>query len=983
MLSDRLSAPRIAVLGPIAVGHDGALHRVSGRPGRLLVGLAVGTRAHSFDHLAEVVWGEQPPATYRSALHVHLGTLRRLLAERAPSCQIVRIDSAYSLELGSVELDARLAADLFAAAADELEAAPASALALVEHALRLFRGTPYTADGHVVDEPSRHQLEALQRDAEELRVEAMLRAGQCARAESVALAGVDAEPLRERRWGQLLRAQYLEGRTADALATYQRARTTLIDAIGLEPGRELRDLEAAALTHDVERLRLPREVEESIVEVPQRLGTLVGRDVEIRRLTSWAATGRPMVLLGPPGVGKSRLAIELAHLLATEGVAWINLRSAAREAVPELVRDVSDWARRHPEGLVVIDDADVAVADVQAAVSDLSRRVPRIRVLVTSRTPLSGDFAVEIIGPLALPHPDDDDEAIEAAPAVILLRDALRELAPASELPASAAALIARRAGGLPLVLRLRAAAARALSPDMIIEQPASIEGDATDLAVGMVVGSLDDATARAFAELSLLSSDFDAHLGALVTALPLDRFASVVVDLVDHGLVQASPDRLLPYGLLEPIRVIGRRMLDAFGATSLVQDRHTDACLARAAGMHAVASDAGAPDLAVRLASDLAEHRLALDRCARVGDSERALTLVCRLERPLYALGWWPEKMELFDVALAIAGPPTAMRARAHAFRARSGPMHLFDLGHAECAEEMGDVLGEDRIVAYAKHLRSIGLWWLGEPERAVELAAEASETLATAGRTLEANEARKFLGVALLFAGDADQGLRIQQEVLADVRASGNAFNIAHNLAYLGHCHRRVGDDTAALADWNEARELCRQLSNRGTAIHVTIGLAEVAVDRGDADLSLERTSEALGLADAARTSIYEPWAWTVALRSHRLSGDAAAATACARRAIRALPQAPSGETVRLAVELAHLAAALGDFTTAARLVGVAEATPDLRELPFPSPVEAERRAALEETIAVELGDRARDHTEAGRRCSVAEAATELLGA
>jgi tetratricopeptide (TPR) repeat protein len=355
----------------------------------------------------------------------------------------------------------------------------------------------------------------------------------------------------------------------------------------------------------------------------------------------------------------------------------------------------------------------------------------------------------------------------------------------------------------------------------------------------------------------------------------------------------------------------------------------------------------------------------------------------VCRLEAPLYALGWWVEKVELFDDALRIRGPRSHLRARAHAFRARPGPMHLIDVSHAERAEAIACDLGEDVLVAFARFIRCLASWWSGDTATAIELATGAAEVFAAAGKTFEWTDARKFLGVALVLQGEAELGLQIQRDALDVVRREiGSPFGVAHNLAYLGHCHRFLGDDVAAAADWTEARALCGRIGNRGTEIHVHIGLAEIAADRGDTDDALASVATAVQLVHESRAWTYEPWAWTTAMRAHAEAGEVAAALACGRRAAEHLVWAPSGEATRLASELAGVALRAGDDAAAARLLGVAAATPDVRELPFPSPAERRRRDEVAAEVEARLGASvAASHLAAGRRCSVAEAAGSLL--
>jgi hypothetical protein len=155
----------------------------------------------------------------------------------------------------------------------------------------------------------------------------------------------------------------------------------------------------------------------------------------------------------------------------------------------------------------------------------------------------------------------------------------------------------------------------------------------------------------------------------------------------------------------------------------------------------------------------------------------------------------------------------------------------------------------------------------------------------------------------------------------------------------------------------------------------------LADLLVERGDLTGGLDVVAEAIDLLTQARAWTYGPWVWTVALRAHTVAGDLDAATACARRALEGLHHVPTGETVRLASELAHLALARGDADAAARLLGVVDATEDRREMPFPAHTEARRRADLEAEIDLRFGARAAQQRAVGARRSISEAAGSLL--
>src|SRR2546423_11486858 len=177
-------------------------------------------------------------------------------------------------------------------------------------------------------------------------------------------------PLRERLRGQLMLALYRSGRQADALDAYQDARAALVDELGIEPGRELRERHQAILEQDPE-LDLAAEVETT----PERPGGFfVGRDAELDELgvglgDALAGRGRLFLLAGEPGVGKSRLAEELTSHARDRGASiligrcweaggapaywpWVQaLRSLLRETEPETARS---WIGRGGPELTTI-----------------------------------------------------------------------------------------------------------------------------------------------------------------------------------------------------------------------------------------------------------------------------------------------------------------------------------------------------------------------------------------------------------------------------------------------------------------------------------------------------------------------------------------------------------------------------------------------------------------------------------------------------
>src|SRR6266545_4485072 len=227
----------VRLLGPVELGHqDGSSTAIGSRLERTLLaalaanaGLVVPT-----DTLVEALWGSSPPATARHALHVHASALRRLLGLR-PSPLEAR-PSGYVLMLGPGQLDTERFEALAARGRAELASNQAPRAAeVLEAALAVWRG-PALADVPYerVAETEVARLEETRRTTEEDRLEAELAAGHNERAAAMAEALVAAEPLRERRWGQLMLALYRCGRQAEALGRFILVRDMLRDQVGVD-----------------------------------------------------------------------------------------------------------------------------------------------------------------------------------------------------------------------------------------------------------------------------------------------------------------------------------------------------------------------------------------------------------------------------------------------------------------------------------------------------------------------------------------------------------------------------------------------------------------------------------------------------------------------------------------------------------------------------------------------------------------------------
>ncbi len=301
----------IAVLGPIRV--DGQVNGLSPRDRVVLSALVVRAgEPTSTEALADALWGEEQPASWAKVVHGCVVRLRKRLGAAA----IESGSSGYRLTLSDEELDHRLFERLLERGREALSGGdPERSSYLVQEALDLWRGRV------LVDleewEPGRveaERLEGLRMDAEELRVEAETRAGHAQAVLEEARTLVAKAPFRERRWALLARALHQAGRQAEALGALKRARAMLVDELGLDPGRELVELEQLLLRQDPS-LAPPGEREVS-ADCPYRgllpydaadADSFFGRDDDVGACLRRLRDSGVLTVIGPSGIGKSSL----------------------------------------------------------------------------------------------------------------------------------------------------------------------------------------------------------------------------------------------------------------------------------------------------------------------------------------------------------------------------------------------------------------------------------------------------------------------------------------------------------------------------------------------------------------------------------------------------------------------------------------------------------------------------------------------------
>jgi DNA-binding SARP family transcriptional activator len=313
------------LLGPLEVADDRGL-QIAVRSGQQRAVLALLLlRANELvptERLVEELWGESPPPTAHKMLQNEMSGLRRALGQDG---RLETERGAYRLRVGQGELDVdRFEQLLDRGRALAAEDDPAAAAAACRQALDLWRGEALAEFAY--EAFAQHEIARLEERrllAFEERIGAELALGRHADLVGELEAAVAAQPLREPLHAQLMLALYRCGRQAEALEAYRRARQTLMDEIGVEPGAELLSLQAAILAQD----------------------TALELAVPAQR-----APALEITLLGPPRVARAGEPVAFDTRKATALLAHLALaeRPRSREALCELLWPAHD--REHARG---------------------------------------------------------------------------------------------------------------------------------------------------------------------------------------------------------------------------------------------------------------------------------------------------------------------------------------------------------------------------------------------------------------------------------------------------------------------------------------------------------------------------------------------------------------------------------------------------------------------------------------------------------
>ena len=874
-------AAQFSLLGPLSLTLDGAPIALGGQKRRALLAVLLLDANHvvSRDRLIDALWGEDPPDTARNTIQVYVSQLRKLLPEgvletAAPGYRLVVEPEAVDLfEFMRLSEEGRtaLGAGDAPGAADALEAA-----------LALWRGAPLAdfawepfAQTEIV------RLEELRLAALEDRIEADLSLGRHGQLIAELERLVAEHPLRERLRGQLMLALYRSGRQADALAVYQRARRTMVDELGIEPGESLRRLERSILAHDPS-LNAPQAGATSPRRVPTPPTPLLGRERELAALADLVRNEdtRLVTLTGTGGIGKTRLALELVRRLAPEfhngsAVATIaTLRDPALvtrailEAleIPEVGRDPEEELIRvlkDSELLLLVDNFE-QVLPAARNIARLLEAAPALKLIVTSRAPLHVAAEREFpVPPLA------EDEAAEL---FIARAQAANPDFALSEQNAAAVAELCARLDGLPLAIELAAARTKLLPPTALLSRLGNrlelLTGGRRDapqhqqtlrMTLDWSYDLLDPDAQRLFARLGVFAGGCTLPSAEAVC----DGDGSVLeglAALVDESLVAqretvAGEPR---FSMLEIVREYALERLSTSGEGEETRRRHLEHFVVFAEQAEPELIGADQIEWLDRVDHEHDNLRAALAYALETADSSSALRLVVGVRRFWHIHGYLAEGRQVLESALAIT-PVAPSEDRANALNMigiLAGEQGDFDAARVKFQAALADARAVEATRSISSALVNLGnmAFYGGDLDAARDLYKESIEHFASLGDLRGQALAKENVGLMALTADDVPEAVTWLTDALELAREVGDDREVAAASRSLAAAMIELGETVQATNLLAESLALARGLGEaHGIAVCLET-FAGISATGGD----VERAATLFGASDAARASI-----------------------------------------------------------------------------------------------------------------------------
>jgi DNA-binding SARP family transcriptional activator/tetratricopeptide (TPR) repeat protein len=863
----------------------------------VLAALAVDAgRPVPIETLIDRVWGDEPPGEARNVVYSHLSRIRQVLGEvtelTGTKTGVTRRSAGYVLEIDPGAVDLNRFAHLVERGNDVRETDDDRAAALHD-ALLYWRGAPLAglqgewADG-VRAAWHRRRLDAAVHWGElELRL---------GRPDAViaAMADLAAEyPLVEPLEVLLMRALHAAGRDAEAVDRYAVVRHRLADALGTDPGPELRALHESILRGELPATApAPPPPPSSPAQLPPDTPGFAGRESALRRLGE--VTGGPspaarvVVLSGTAGVGKTTLAVHWAHSVARAfpgGQLYVNLRGFDPTGSPmtpaAAVRGFLEALEVPGERIPTTLDAQVGLYRTLLAnrrvlvVLDNARDAGQVRpllpgaracvVVVTSRDQLAG-LVTEGAHPLVVDLLDD-------AEAHAVLRRRIGDGRIAAD-PAAAEEIIGLCAH-LPLALAVvaaRAATYPAFSLAALAGQLRDARGGLDEFAGAdpatdaRAVFSwsyllLDPAAARLFRLLGLhLGPDIGTRAAASLAGLPATRVRPLLSELANaHLVAEHAPGRYTMHDLLRAYadelvhasdsygdrETAVHRLLGHYAHTAYHADGFLDPRLEVPPALTPLPPGAEAERILDRrraLTWFETEHRVLLQAVDVDAEFDaRVWELAWAMRRFLTMRGHWHDESEVLSAALAAARRLADERKQAFAHLHLGGTHVWFGRydeagAHLQAALKLYtavvDVVGQGyvhRQFAWMLDRQGTVAEALAHAEQALDLFRAAEHRTGQAASLNAVGWFRTLLGEHSVAIDYCQQAIDLQTQL-------GDHMGAAQSWHSLGYAHKQLGDHAKAITCYETAVDLLHRNGYLVTEARVIIELANLHRDLGD---------------------------------------------------------------------------------------------------------------------------------------------------
>jgi predicted ATPase/transcriptional regulator with XRE-family HTH domain len=631
---------------------------------------------------------------------------------------------------------------------------------------------------------------------------------------------------------------------------------------------------------------------------------LIGREQIVDQVSALLGSddGRLITLVGPGGVGKTRLGLAIAGAVSfnfAEGAALVDFSPIVQaDQVPGAIAKALGIATETGETpldslrlslqnrslLLVLDNLE-HLLESASVVSELLASCPRLRVLVTSRARLRlrGEHVLHV-DPLEIPIlPVNDSpaslEALAANPAMRLFLDRAQEAAfdfALTDQNAQPIRDICRRLDGLPLAIELAAARIGPLSPTALLARLEHSLGILTEGArdapgrqqtlratIAWSYDLLSPAEQAFFRKASIFVGSFTLEAAEAVAIEEGDDALGIVSSLVEKNLIRQNEnaDGEVRFSMLETIREFGLELLGEDGEERHTRDRHFD-CYLRLSRDFDNAFLTAQDEIRWIAHMDLeAENVRSALRWARGNGDLAAVILLLTAA----SISYWtsrPHDQEIAQIVsegLASEPPvPTDALVRAHFLAAwQAGETGDFEraFAHAAASLNAASASGAPEDVGLALLVLGIASEWSGDCERST---AAHRESLAAFRKTPSLEVLVAFaseeLGHKLLLCGDVEEGVRLIDEAIQIHQRLGSVNGMSMATGMRGNAARIQGDAILARRLFRQSIELSERLGDRAFVLGAVVGVAGVEL----METRPEQAARMLGSVDAARESL-----------------------------------------------------------------------------------------------------------------------------